>query len=191
MSLSDEIEDWLADDITGHVEDIVFIARPAQRGAHGGARWRDLDFKLRGPGGKYIPIGECTPEDLRDIAGAHEEAAAELTTHAAELRGYADDIDGGSDLGARIAAHLRAIRDSRARAKDERERAYAVARGATGVITVFGDAGCKLYHAGLLTVDDARHAFDGGRLLRVKGIGPSRFAHVVGVLNARERESSS
>ncbi len=190
MSISDEIEAWLAGDITGHVEYIAEIARLAGRISS----WDRATIPR--PGERFerarVAIENCEPQDLRAVAHAHELAAAELLDHAATLCDYADGLERGSNLGVQLSDHFRAMREDRQRREDERVHARAVAEADGGVIARFPgfrDVGWTLMHGGLLTVDDVRAALMDGSLMRVKGIGPASFAKIAQELQREEVDS--
>lgn len=182
MSISDEIHDWLADEIPAHVERIRFISRLSERRATYSHHGR-LPIPRGERENRYVELDECTPDDLREIADAHDAAAAELSSDADELRQYADHLHASAEdsFGGRLADHLRVMRNERQRREGQSEEDDRIARSAGGVIAMFRDdyeIGVALRRGGILTVEELSTALFEGRVHKVKGIGPARLAQI-------------
>jgi hypothetical protein len=127
------------------------------------------------------PVGKLTAEDLRAIADHHDDVANELRDDACVIRRVADQLARGGLLAAELANMGREYDERRASFRASWDTAY----GAGGVYewdAISSQTQGALFHAGILTVDQARAAVRDGAIYDVSGIGKRRLAELLKAL---------
>jgi hypothetical protein len=190
--LSAEIEQWLAEDIPGVMEDIVEAARNGQRTWRGSSKKLTVSIQRPNVHDLNKSMGYVTPTDLRAIADNHDRHAAELQNDAEYLRDMACQLDEERGCGPALLEHMAVMRDEEQHSQDVYKAKWEIESGENGISkweAISSQVRWALSGADLLTVGDVREAYRSGRLHRVKGIGPARFEEIQRALLADERST--